>query len=939
MGTRDIYIDKEIKARHRKKHSIMGSFLTTRTDNIFSITLKEHLKRANEYKRIAGYFRLSIFEIINIKDINNELEMKILCNPELSDNEIDFINSSESKLKLDWLNNRKYLTDELKDAMPKLIKYMDNAKYNEKQRTNIRRGRGKKRTPSLEIRVVPNNTAGFLHGKFGLIKGPNNNNNYFIGSVNETLNGWNKNYETVYFEDNPDHINFNKMEDEFNYFWDHKDTLKGDLLYNEIIRPLLTSLTQEEIPIKKWRDDKKPQITTILNNIPFFKQGKEFWPHQKKFITDAWEDYIKRGSCKFLLADDVGLGKTLQLGFLGQLISLKEDKDMIIFTPKSIQLQWQESLLNDLGINASRWSDNEWTDSRGNKSKLFDKPLSRVQLISLGTIINTHENSIKVKNKIYSKKYGAIIIDEAHVIRCEQTPEIMSFDQIKDKSKDTERNIIEFGLKIADCSNTILLGTATPIQLNYNEALILLYILSNSLKDTYVLGNEKSYWVNEQWIDKIHKNGSFDNSYDKNYLIINPMKTNNIFHGKDINSIKKIEDAKKRLNHRETIENNEYEKGYFINSNPLIFHVYRRTREFLEEEINKKTGKTFLKKIVVNTTNEIIELTESMDNALNLTKALLKSTKGNDKKIHVFLTKIIEKRINSSVESGIVTCNNIINNDENALFKYEDINEEEYIPFSFDQIQIIEDIKNNLNQSFNYEPKYSKIKELITQYKDNGLILFSQFFTTSDYFSKKISTSVFPNEIIGLYSGEENSGYYENGVFFKDSRSNLKKLIYKGRIKILFATDAASEGLNLQVLSSLVNIDLPWNPRVLEQRVGRIKRPGQLSDFINVHNIIYSGSIECRVMELLFERSNISFELFGHITKNLDIENIDEILDTDKHKLKINELKIAMTDKSLSDPFSKKYSNADLLNKFDKDIDWNVYSSVVSSSDFDSFFC
>ena len=56
-------------------------------------------------------------------------------------------------------------------------------------------------------------------------------------------------------------------------------------------------------------------------------------------------------------------------------------------------------------------------------------------------------------------------------------------------------------------------------------------------------------------------------------------------------------------------------------------------------------------------------------------------------------------------------------------------------------------------------------------------------------------------------------------------------------IKLLVGTDAASEGLNLQTLSTLINLDLPWNPTRLEQRKGRIQRIGQISDKIHIYNM------------------------------------------------------------------------------------------------------
>jgi superfamily II DNA/RNA helicase len=61
-------------------------------------------------------------------------------------------------------------------------------------------------------------------------------------------------------------------------------------------------------------------------------------------------------------------------------------------------------------------------------------------------------------------------------------------------------------------------------------------------------------------------------------------------------------------------------------------------------------------------------------------------------------------------------------------------------------------------------------------------------------------------------------------------------MVRTGEIRLLLGTDAASEGLNLQRLGTLINLDLPWNPTRLEQRKGRIQRIGQLKDTVHVKN-------------------------------------------------------------------------------------------------------
>ncbi len=91
-----------------------------------------------------------------------------------------------------------------------------------------------------------------------------------------------------------------------------------------------------------------------------------------------------------------------------------------------------------------------------------------------------------------------------------------------------------------------------------------------------------------------------------------------------------------------------------------------------------------------------------------------------------------------------------------------------------------------------------------------------------------------------------------------------------GTYRLLVGTDAASEGLNLQKLGTLINLDLPWNPTRLEQRKGRIQRIGQARDEVYMYNLRYRGSVEDRVHDLLSTRLQAIHDLFGQLPDTLE---------------------------------------------------------------------
>src|SRR5690606_2918397 len=105
-------------------------------------------------------------------------------------------------------------------------------------------------------------------------------------------------------------------------------------------------------------------------------------------------------------------------------------------------------------------------------------------------------------------------------------------------------------------------------------------------------------------------------------------------------------------------------------------------------------------------------------------------------------------------------------------------------------------------------------------------IVFSQYYDTAYWIAEELG-KVLANEPVAVYAGVGKSGIFRNGEFATVEREEIKKAVKERTIRLVVATDAACEGLNLQTLGTLMNIDLPWNPSRLEQRLRRIKRFGQ----------------------------------------------------------------------------------------------------------------
>src|SRR5208283_3038878 len=94
---------------------------------------------------------------------------------------------------------------------------------------------------------------------------------------------------------------------------------------------------------------------------------------------------------------------------------------------------------------------------------------------------------------------------------------------------------------------------------------------------------------------------------------------------------------------------------------------------------------------------------------------------------------------------------------------------------------------------------------------EHGCIIFSQYYETARSIGMELA-SMLPDEAVAVYAGAGRSGLYRGAEFASVERDDIKTAVKRHQIRLLVATDAACEGLNLQTLGTLINVDLPWNP-------------------------------------------------------------------------------------------------------------------------------
>jgi superfamily II DNA/RNA helicase len=133
---------------------------------------------------------------------------------------------------------------------------------------------------------------------------------------------------------------------------------------------------------------------------------------------------------------------------------------------------------------------------------------------------------------------------------------------------------------------------------------------------------------------------------------------------------------------------------------------------------------------------------------------------------------------------------------------------------------------------------------------------------------------------VAIYAGAGKSGIYRDGDFAAVERDEIKAAVRRREIRVLAATDAACEGLNLQTLGTLINVDLPWNPSRLEQRLGRIKRFARARRDVDMLNVVYRDTQDEHVYSVISRRMEDRCDIFGNLPDTIDdewIENVGEL--------------------------------------------------------------
>lgn len=914
---------------------------SSRLNRLDQSVLVQRLDGAVSYDRIAGYFRSSLFEVAGEAISKVAGPVRIICNSDLDPQDLITAAAAQAALRRSWCAGRPEDAPPL--AIPRYRALFEALTSNK-----------------MEVRVLPDSAFGLIHGKAGVVHRADGSATAFLGSVNESLSAWKLNYELLWEDSDPTTIAW--VQNEFDALWNDPravDLACCPFIAQDVAR-IIARRVIEPADLKAIADPTAVAAAAAVET-PVYRHDQGLWPHQKYFAQLALERH-RLGGARLVLADQVGLGKTVQLAMAAMLMAL-DDPDggpILVLAPKPLLQQWQDELMELLSLPSARWNGKAWVDendleypSEGIKS--LGKCPRRIGLVSQGLVVRGLGEAV---TQLLNRRYTCVIVDEAHRARRRKVPKVDATPDEIDEKADPNK-LMAFLREIGPKTQSMLLATATPVQLHPVEAWDLLHILSHGNESVLGGWTQTSPWFHPshclaiatgdatvpanderdgwQYVRDPLPSRSEDPAFERIRRTLNASDTQWQFNPESLNQ---LSTAIRRVQLK-----NGLLPQYGETFNPLLRCIVRRTRAYLEATTNPATGEYFLPKVTVKLFGESDEgalilgsyLRDAYEEAENFSQLLQQRVKGAG-----FFKTLLLRRMGSSMEAGRRTVAKLLGEEPDEPNDEDEDDAEEDASVQLGRpAQGVSDFKNFteaeltslarclklLREGGNNDPKLDAVigylcgtyPGVTRSWLDLGCILFSQYYDTVRWVGEQLAKRAeFAGMDIGLYAGSNRSGMWRNGRFQRCDRNDLKARVRAGEVKLLLGTDAASEGLNLQRLGTLINIDLPWNPTRLEQRKGRIQRIGQARNEIWIANLRYRGSVEDRVHQVLADRLEAIHGLFGQIPDTLE----DVWVKVAMHDEQAANQLIDRTT-ATRNPFDAKYSKV-------VDADWETCAAVLN---------
>jgi len=540
-------------------------------------------------------------------------------------------------------------------------------------------------------------------------------------------------------------------------------------------------------------------------------------PHQIEAALFAFRSPLSKG---IILADEVGLGKTIEAGLvLCQYWAIGQRK-IIIVCPAALRKQWGFELTEKFGI------DNEILDTKNYNEYVRN---GRNPFGNKKVMICSYNFAAQKKDEIRLFGYDLAIIDEAHKLRNVYKKNSLTSHAVRDALDSVKK----------------LLLTATPFQ----NSLMELYGLTTVIDDN-IFGDAKSFrseYVNE-------------GNYADLQMRLSPYY--------------------KRTLRKDVTEYISYTKRLPLtqqfDSTDLEYDLYNKVSEFLRSDNlysipakQKMLTTMIVRKILASSTYALL-------GTLATIKARLEKMLSESKIHQLDFSEIFDEdeiELITEDEDDVDTIGE--ENAENGNFNEEDLQREIASISAF--IGIAKQIKHDSKSKALLMALEKAFEQLSIIGANRKALIFTESTRTQAYLKEYLEQNGYRGKVTifnGSNADKESNAILDfwldmnaysgkiSGIRTADRRAAIVDY-FKDTAEIMIATEAAAEGLNLQFCSLVVNYDLPWNPQRIEQRIGRCHRYGQKSDVVVVNFVNQRNYADMRVFGLLNDKYKLFNNVFG----------------------------------------------------------------------------
>ncbi|MCR4406442.1 MAG: helicase-related protein [Anaerolineae bacterium] len=768
---------------------------------------------------------------------------------------------------------------------------------------------------SLEIRVVlPKGPDGlpipapeardYFHPKVGIFTDAQGNQVAFSGSVNESETGWQHNYEQfmVFCSWAEGRVYVAEALGRFERLWAQREPDWVSLPIPEAVRQKLLRYTPATAPTRDpleraWEEvrervsrmvlapalQQERIICQFLRDAPYLVGATGLgaatcaivpWPHQQVVSRQVLSTYPTR----YLLADEVGLGKTIEAGLvLRQLWLSGIVRRALILAPKSVLRQWQEELYEKFALNVPIYDGAVFRDIWGNEhTPTTLNPWDGVELALASSQLVKREE--RRRALLEARPWDLVIVDEAHHARRRD---------FLDLSRYRPNRLLELLNPLQARTRGLLLMTATPMQVHPIEVWDLLNLLG--LSDEW--GADGRHFL--RFYDELRRpldeaDWSFIFRLLRSELAMNDgqldpqleAQANRELGPVDWAQVRTLVDDPdpgrviQRLSPKARLMAVTLVKRH----TPLRRLVFRNTRPLLREYVrqgllteNVPHRQPHLEWIPMR--QEERALYERIEEYI--TRFYRKYE--NERKGLGFVMTVYRRRLTSSfyaVQQSLKRRLAFLRG-KAGLGLVEDDLEQEELSLDVDELDLadralfheeIEYVEDFVHALGTLGGNDSKVEQLLKDLRQifrqrDTVIVFTQYTDTMDFLREQLRQSY--GTQVACYSGR--GGERWDGVMWVPvTKEEIKNAFREGEaVKILLCTEAASEGINLQTCGVLINYDMPWNPMRVEQRIGRIDRIGQRYERVWIRNYFYENTVEARVYQALARRINWFQDVVG----------------------------------------------------------------------------